>query len=445
MTLLRAVSGVSAIDELLSDEALVASMVTVETALVHAAERAGVVPAGVADQVDRAVAGHDVDPEALAGASLSAGNPVVPLVKELLGLVPAEARPWVHHGATSQDVLDTALMLRAAEVSDLAADRLGVARDAAAALARRHRADPQIGRTLGQHAVPTTFGVVAAGWAVGLDAARRELRRARAALAVQLGGAAGTLGVYGGAGPDVVTALADELGLVVPAVPWHTDRTRVRCLAAALGSVTVAAGKVATDVVGLSASEVGEVAEGGGAGHGGSSAMPHKRNPVRSVLVRGAAIRAPGLAATVLAAGLQEHQRAVGAWHAEWEPLLELLSLAGGAADRIADVLAGLSVDTARMAATLEAARPAVMAEQLTTVLKPQLGRAEAQRLVGDAVTAGDDDAVVARVLRGTGGTGGTGGEDELRAALDPRSSLEACGAIVDAALAEIARPDTEA
>ncbi|GAA4425288.1 3-carboxy-cis,cis-muconate cycloisomerase [Georgenia halophila] len=446
MTLLGAVAGVAEVDELLDDPALVQSMVTAEIALLRACERADLVPAGTADAAAAAVTGHRFDPAALGAAATSAGNPVVPLVKELLTLVPDDARAWLHHGATSQDILDTALMLRAAVVVDVELSFLAAARDAAAALADRHRATRQVGRTLGQHAVPTTFGVTAAGWAVGLDAARRELEAVRSSLAVQLGGAAGTLGVYGPAGPAVVTAFAEELGLAAPALPWHTDRSRIRSLASALGGAVMAAGKVATDVVALSASEVGEVAEGGGAGHGGSSAMPHKRNPVTSVLVRGAAVRAPGLVSTLHAAGLQEHQRATGSWHAEWQPLLELLSLAGGAATRISDVLAGLEVDADRMAETLAAARPAVMAEHLTAALKPRLGRDEAQRVVGAAMTAGDDAAVVAAVLDSVAadaaGTGAGLGAAELHQALDPGATLTACGAIVDSALQSVTHPD---
>lgn len=424
------------VDAHLGDDALLEAMIATEVALLRAAERATIVPAGCGDALADAVRADPIHPTALAGGTTTAGNPVPALVKALLSVVPEHVRPWVHHGATSQDVLDTALMLLAARACDTTLTDLDAACAAAADLADRHRETLQVGRTLGQQAVPTTFGVTAAGWALGLDGARRALTRVRReSLAVQLGGAAGTLGVYGAAGPAIVAGLADELGLAAPAAPWHTERSRVRDLAAALGSVVAAAGKVATDVVALSATEVGEVAEGGGEGHGGSSAMPHKRNPVTSVLVRAAALRAPGLVGTLYAASLQEHQRSVGGWHAEWQPLLELLSLGGGAAARTAEILTGLRVDAARMAATLEAARPAVMAEQLTTVLKPRVGRGEAQRLVAAALAAGGEDDVVAHLVRSAAGLS----EAEIRAALDPRSTTAACGGIVDRALRQVA------
>ncbi|MFD1717963.1 lyase family protein [Georgenia deserti] len=469
MTLLGALFGDPAVDELLEDDGLVASMVETEIALLRALERRGIIPHGVADRADAAFAEHRFDPDALAAASTGGGNPVVPLVKAMLSVAPEDVRPWLHHGATSQDVWDTAVMLRSARVIDVVVSALGAARDAAAVLADRHRSTRQIARTLGQHAVPTTFGVVAAGWAVGLDAARRDLLRVRADLAVQLAGAGGTLGVYGAAGRTVVEHLAEELGLAVPAAPWHTDRTRVRSLAAATAGVVAAAGKVATDVVVLSASDVAEVAEGGGADHGGSSAMPHKRNPVTSVLVRGAAMRAPGLLSTIYSASLQENQRATGGWHAEWQPLFDLLSLAGGAATRIGDVLAGLQVETERMNENLDHARPAVMAEQLTTVLKSAVGRAEAQRVVADAMAVARegvaarersatpanlaapagaaqavDEAVVDAVVEAGARSDVSRGVDraELRRALDPESSLEACSALVDSALQDVTRPD---
>ena len=429
------------VDAHLGDDALLEAMVATEVALLRAAERAALVPQGCGDALADAARANPVDPAALTEGTTAAGNPVPALVKALLAVVPEKVRPWVHHGATSQDILDTALMLLAARACDTVLGDLDAACAAAAALADRHRDTLQVGRTLGQQAVPTTFGVTAAGWALGLHAARQSLVRVRReALAVQLGGAAGTLGVYGAAGPAVVAGLAEELGLAAPPSPWHTERSRVRDLAAALGSVVAAAGKVATDVAALSATEVGEVAEGGGEGHGGSSAMPHKRNPVTSVLVRGAALRAPGLVGTLYAASLQEHQRAAGGWHAEWQPFLDLLSLAGGAAAQTAEILSGLRVDAARMGSTLDAARPAVMAEQLSTVLKPRVGRGQAQRLVAAALAAGEEDDVVAHLVRSGAGLS----EAEIRAALDPRSTTAACAGIVERALREVAEARPE-
>src|SRR5439155_3641219 len=223
--------------------------------------------------------------------------------------------------------------------------------DPCAALADAHRDPVMAGRTLGQQAVPTTFGLKAAGWLVAVDAAAAAL--ARVELAVQYGGAVGTLAATGPAGAAVVGLLAEELGLAEPVLAWHTDRTRVAGLAGALGVAAGVLGKVALDVVLLAQTEVGEVAEAEG---GGSSAMPHKRNPARAVLVRAAAARVPGLVATVLAAMAQEHERAAGAWQAEWVPVRDLLRLTGGAAHHAHAMLAGLRVDAAAMRRNLDRA-----------------------------------------------------------------------------------------
>ncbi|WP_448071947.1 lyase family protein [Georgenia yuyongxinii] len=425
------------------DAAVVAAMVRAEVALLRALQACGIVPdtatdGGPATALEDAAAGLTVDPADLGLRARGAGNAVVPLVQTLLGAVPEDARPWVHYGATSQDIVDTALMLLAREVSATVAADLRAAAAAAAALAGKHRGTVMAGRTLGQVAVPTTFGLKAAGWAAGLAAAAADVERVEDRLAVQLGGAAGTLAVYGARAPDVVAAFATELGLAVPAGPWHTERSRVRELAAALAGAVAAPGKVATDVVLMSMSEVGELREGGGPGHGGSSAMPHKQNPVTSVLLRAAAVRAPGLLATVHVAALQEHERAAGAWHAEWQPLEELLRLAAGAARRVRELLDGLEVDAARMAENLDAARPWVMAEALATRLAPRLGRAEAQDLVRQALEeaardgAPTDDTLLAALRRHREAA------DLPAAALDPRAALEAVAPLIDAALAAV-------
>lgn len=400
-------------------------------------------PGGPAADLERAVAGLSIDPADLARRARGAGNPVVPLVKDLVAAVPERARPWVHLGATSQDILDTALVLVARDVTGSVLESLRRARDTAAALARRHRGTAMAGRTLGQVAVPTTFGLKAAGWAVGLDAAAAEVERVRRdRLAVQLAGAAGTLAVYGDRAPQVLGAFARELDLPVPSAPWHTERSRVRELASSLAGAVAAAGKVGTDVALLATTEVGEAAEGGGAGHGGSSAMPHKRNPVTSVLLRAAAVRAPGLLATVYAGSLQEHERATGGWHAEWQPLVELLVLTDGAAQRVHELLTGLTVDAGRMRENLDAARPFVMAEALATRLARDLGRTRAQDAVREAldraVAAHGDhptDAELLAVLADVFGHDAPAAGAPTAADLDPTAALGAVDALVDHAL----------
>jgi 3-carboxy-cis,cis-muconate cycloisomerase len=247
--------------------------------------------------------------------------------------------------------MDTAAVLLAGWAGEVVLDDLLGAADAAAALAAAHRDTPMIARTLGQQALPTTFGLVAVGWAAGLDRARTTLATVLSALPVQFGGAAGTLAALHPHGPAVATSLARRLALA-DAAPWHTERTRVGELAGALAVAAGACAKPATDVVLLAATELGEVSE---AAPGDSSSMPHKRNPIAAVTARAAARRAPGLAAILFAAADQEHQRAAGAWHAEWQTLADLISATGGAASRLHTCLSGLTVHADRMEANLPA------------------------------------------------------------------------------------------
>ncbi len=238
--------------------------------------------------------------------------------------MPPYAADTVHQGATSQDIIDTAAMLLARSALDAIGADLAAAADCCAGLAAdANRDTPMIGRTLLQQAVPVTFGLVTAGWLTGLDEARETVARVRAQrLAVQFGGAAGTLASLGTDGPAVARLLAGELGLALPVLPWHTDRTRIVEVAAACAVVAAALAKIARDVTLLAQSEVAEVREGGGGSggerRGGSSAMPHKQNPVAAIASLGCTRRVPGLVATLAAAAEQEHQRAAGAWHAEW-------------------------------------------------------------------------------------------------------------------------------
>jgi 3-carboxy-cis,cis-muconate cycloisomerase len=332
----------------LDDAAWVAALVAVEVALAHAAAAHGLVPVAHAERIEAAAAGLDVDTAALGRAAVEGGNPVIPLVR-LLRKAAGEAGVSVHPGATSQDVMDTAAVLLTAWAGEILLDDLRGAADAAAALAAADRDTPMIARTLGQQALPTTFGLVAAGWCAGLDRARTALARVLAALPVQFGGAAGTLAGSYPHGPAVAASLARNLRLA-DAAPWHTERTRIGELAGVLAVAAGACAKPATDIVLLAGTELGEVSE---AAPGDSSAMPHKRNPIAAVTARGAARRAPGLAAVLLAAADHEHQRAAGAWHTEWQTLGDLLRAAGGAASRLRTSLEGLGVHPDRMAANL--------------------------------------------------------------------------------------------
>ncbi|MGW4569404.1 lyase family protein, partial [Streptomyces sp. NPDC004561] len=285
--------------------------------------------------------------------------------------------------ATSQDILDTATMLVAVRALEPVLADLARTERALARLAAAHRDTPMPGRTLTQHAVPTTFGLKAAGWRSLVLDARDRVTRVRASLPAQLGGAAGTLAAFRAYGAEDASALTEayarQVGLAAPALPWHTLRTPVADLAGALAFTAGALGKIAEDVLTLSRTEIGELSEGSG---GGSSAMPHKANPVRSTLLAAAARRAPQLAATLLGSLAAGDERPAGAWHAEWEPLRELLRLTGGAARDAAALAEGLRVHPDAMRRNLDATRGLIVSERLSAALAPRLGRARAKELL---------------------------------------------------------------
>ena len=424
-----------------SDQAWLQAMLDTEAALARALEQAGMAAPGAGEAVTAAARAEAFDPAELGRQAALTGNPVPALVRELTRRLPPGPAGAVHQGATSQDVVDTAAMLLARQALGVISDDLAAAALAAARLAAVHRDTVMIGRTLLQQAVPVTFGLVAAGWLTGLDEAATALDRVAASrLAVQFGGAAGTLSALGGRGPEVAALLAAELGLHAPTLPWHTDRLRITEIAGACAGVTGVLAKIARDVTLLAQSEVGEVAEGGGDGVGGSSAMPQKRNPVASVAVLGCARQVPGLVATLVAAAEQEYQRAAGAWHAEWEPLAALLRLTGSAASWAADLLGGLEPDPARMRRNLDAAGGFPMAEHVASLLAPALGRTAAHDLLAQASAAAVaegqtlGEALLGRLDAGRlAGAGVTPGQ--VTAALDPAGYLGAATEFVDAAL----------
>jgi 3-carboxy-cis,cis-muconate cycloisomerase len=268
------------------------------------------------------------------------------------------------------------------------ANDLTATANAAARLAQTHRTTLMLGRTLLQHATPVTFGLKAAGWLHALDRVGAQLNAVP--LFVQLGGAAGTLASLETHGTDVVQLMAEELGLLCPVLPWHTLRLPVLDATNALAQVASVTGKIARDITLLAQSEVDEVREPRGAGRGGSSTMPHKQNPIGSIAALGCSRRVPGLVATLLTAAEQEHERAAGAWHAEWETLTELLRLVGSGASWMREVLEGLTVDGERMRQNLDDARGLPLAERLSSELTPKLGRRAAQAFVADATARAD-------------------------------------------------------
>jgi 3-carboxy-cis,cis-muconate cycloisomerase len=431
------------------------AMLDTEAALARALERAGLAPAGAGAAVTAAAApaaaaAGPFDLGVLGRQAAQAGNPVPALVTALRKAVPPDAADTVHRGATSQDIIDTAAMLLARGALEALAGDLAAAAEGCAGLAEAHRGTLMAGRTLLQQAVPITFGLVAAGWLTGLDEAGEVVAQVRARrLAVQFGGAAGTLASLGADGPAVARLLGDELGLAVPVLPWHTDRSRILAVATACAGVSGPLAKIARDVTLLAQSEVAEVREGGGPGgerRGGSSAMPHKQNPVAAIAILGCTRRVPGLVATLIAATEQEHQRAAGAWHAEWESLADLLRVTGSAASWAAELTGGLVVDPARMRANLDATRGLPLAERVAGLLAPALGRAAAHDLVARAsahavAVGGTLREALLGVPELAGWMDGAGiTSAQIDAALDPAGYLGSAQAFTDAALAAHAR-----
>jgi 3-carboxy-cis,cis-muconate cycloisomerase len=381
-------SGSPAVLEIFSDAGTVARMLEVEAALARAEARCGVIPAAAAAVISDVCqdAQGVIELDVLADAAVSAGNLAIPFVRQLTARVASRdegAARFVHWGATSQDIIDTALVLQLSDALgalDTDLERLG---DACAMLAQRHRITPMVGRTWLQHALPTTFGLKAAGW---LDALRRDLGRLDATRAqirvLQFGGAAGTLASLGASAPEVAATLADELQLELPLLPWHAHRDRMVEVGTTLGLLTGTLGKMARDISLMMQTEVSEVSEPSGPGRGGSSTMPHKRNPVGCAAVLAAAIRVPPLVATLLAGMVQEHERALGGWQAEWDTLPQLVTLAAGALRQMTEVVAGLQVDVQRMRDNLDMTRGLILGEAAMLELGGQMGRLEAHHLV---------------------------------------------------------------
>ena len=366
-----------------SDTAFLQALLDAEAALTRAQAALDLAPHEASAAVTEAADADRFDVRSLAERARLGGNPVIPLVADLTRAVGEEYGPYVHRGATSQDIMDTALMLVAVRTLDLILGDLARTERALGRLAAEHRDTAMPGRTLTQHAVPTTFGLKAAGWRSLVLDARDRTRTVRDGLPAQLGGAAGTLAAFTAYGTEdtraLTAAFAGELGLQEPLLPWHTLRTPVADLAGCLAFAAGALGKVAADVLVLGRTEIAELAEGGG---GGSSAMPHKANPVRSTLIASAARRAPQLAATLFASLAAEDERPAGAWHAEWEPLRDLLRLVGGAARDAAELAEGLRVNADTMREHLGLTHGLIVSERLSATLAARLGRAEARTLL---------------------------------------------------------------
>ena len=388
--LIESLSATEALSQVFSDGAMLQSMLDFEAALARAEARVGMVPSDAAAAITNAAVAEGFDVAELVRQSLRAGTPAIPLVRMLTERVRvsnATAAGFVHWGATSQDVTDTAMVMllgRCRRV--LEADHERVSRGLRR-ISNEHAHTVMLGRTLLQPAPPITFGLKAAGW---LGAVRRGWARVASrfdeAAYLQFGGASGTLAALGDRGLAVSEALARELNLKCPDAPWHGHRDRLAALMAAIGIYTASLGKMALDIALLMQYEVGEAAEPAGDGRGGSSSMPHKRNPTACMLAMAASKRTPGLVADFLAGMVQEHERAAGGWQAEWATVQAIVQSAGVALESMAEVAQGLTVDAARMRSNIDATHGAVFAEKAMMLLAPGMGREAAHRAVEESV-----------------------------------------------------------
>lgn len=425
---------------LYSDRATLARMLKVEAALAEAESAAGVIPRGAAGPIAVACNPDRYDLGEIGNAAAASGNVAIPLVKALTAEVARrdkEAARFVHWGATSQDIIDTANALAIRDGAALIARDLERAVKAFAAHARRHRKKPMAGRTWLQQALPITFGLKAARYAAMLARVRVQLNDAADAAAVlQFGGAAGTLASLGAKGPAVTKKFAAALGLDLPELPWHGERDRVAAIAAVLGIVIGASGKIARDLSLMMQTEVGEAFEPAAPGKGGSSTMPHKRNPVACAQILTASTLAPGLVASALSGMVQEHERALGGWQAEWIALPQLFLLASGAVNQLAETAKGLEVDADRMRTNLELTNGLVMAEAVQMALGEKLGRMEAHDLLESASKKAVAEGKHLREVAGEiPQIAGTLGEKKLDALFDPLAYLGSAGEFIDSAL----------
>jgi 3-carboxy-cis,cis-muconate cycloisomerase len=374
------------VEKSFSSRACLQGMLDFEAALARAEARVGVIPTSAAKSIAAKCKAELFDAAAIAQGAKLAGNLAIPLVKALTAQVAAsdkDAARYVHWGATSQDAIDTGLVLQLRDALKFIDADLGRVIRALENLAVAHRSTITVGRTWMQQALPTTFGAKVAVW---LDALHRSAGRLpetrQRALVLQFGGAVGTRAALGGRGAEVAKILSEELQLGLLPLPWHSGRDRVAEVATTLGLCVGTLGKIARDIALLAQTEIGEVAEPSGDGRGGSSTMPHKRNPVTAAVVLSAATRVPGLVSTMLSAMVQEHERGLGGWHAEWETLPEIVRLAAGALYDMAEMLPRMEVDTERMRQNLEATRGLIYAEAVSMALAEKIGKAEAYKLI---------------------------------------------------------------
>jgi len=440
--LLSPIFASEAVAKIFSDRAILQAMLDFEAALASAEAEAGVIPKDAAEAIARACDAKLYDIAEIGRAAALAGNVAIPLVKALTAKVSEPARGFVHWGATSQDAIDTAFMFCARPALQIVGDDLHGAMQALVELIGAHRKTLMAGRTLIQQALPITFGFKAAIWLSGLTHAAERLRRVESeSLALQFGGAVGTLAALDDKGLAVRKALAAGLKLKEPALTWHAERSRILDIAVALAGLSGAAAKIATDVIFLMQTEVGEAFEPAAEGKGGSSTMPHKRNPVGSIAIRANHLRVVGLMTVILGAAPVEAERAAGSWQAEWETLRDLFILVAGSLERIREMLEGLEVNPLRMKKNLDASLGLPMAESLTFALAAKIGREKAHHGVEAAAEHTLAQVLsLADVAKSDPAIAGAMTAAEIDQALDPQRYLGSTNAMIDAALVEAKR-----
>jgi 3-carboxy-cis,cis-muconate cycloisomerase len=431
-----------ALDKLFSDEACIQGMLDFEAALARAESASGIVPASQAQIIAGKCRAEHFDLSAIAKDAALAGNLAIPLVKKLTELVAHEDKDgarFVHWGATSQDAIDTGCILQVRGAFDLIDEDLARLTGTLVTLAETHRATPVVARTWMQQALPTTFGFIVAGWLDAVSRHRKRLAEIKPrVLALQFGGAVGTLAALGGRGPQVTKVLADELRLSLPCVPWHTHRDRIAEIATTLGLCTGTLGKIARDISLHAQTEIAELSEPIAEGRGGSSTLPHKRNPVTCAVVLAAAARIPGLVTTLLSAMPQEEQRGLGGWHAEWETLPDIVRLSGGALHHLAEMLPGLEVDTQRMRHNLELTDGLIFAEAVTMALGDRMGKIPAHLLVEAACKkAREQKRHLKDILREEAGLRGHLTPADLESLFDVRNYLGSAEEFIRRVVAE--------
>jgi 3-carboxy-cis,cis-muconate cycloisomerase len=443
MTLYDELFSYSELEQILSDESRVKGMLQFEAALAKAEARTRVIPEGSAQKIVDQCRLELFDLSVTAKDAALSGNIAIPLIKMLTEAVARQdkdAARFVHWGATSQDVIDTSLILQLRDALIFAEKNLARLSEVLAALATAHKNSVMVARTWMQQALPTTFGFIVAGW---LDAVLRNRRRLveirPRVLTLQFGGAVGTLAALRGDGPEVARVLANELQLTLPTTPWHAHRDRLAEVAAFFGLLTGTLGKIARDISLHAQSEVAELFEPAGQGRGGSSTMPHKRNPVTCSVVLAAATRVPGLVSTMLSAMPQEQQRGLGGWQAEWETLPEIIRLAAGALHHLTNMLSHLEVDTERMRQNLDATKGLIFAEAISMALADRMGKMPAHLLVEAACKKSrTENRHLKEILREEAGLRGHLTPADLEGLFDPRNYIGSAEEFVERVTAQL-------